>query len=280
MEIIRHRTADDFLHRAGGWLEQTEAENNLILGIAGFFRAQSYAARVQPYFLTVEDMGVVFGVALLTPPRRLLVSGMPDAAVTALADHLAAEAGLVPGVLGPKAAAKFFADAWIAKTGKASRLKMSQRIYACEQLIAPIFSSGRLTLAATKDQPLIMEWCLAFCRDAGIGDEAPYYQAQVPRKLKEGLVYVWDDRKIVSMAAVERETSHGIAISWVYTPPHLRKQGYATSCVAALTRRMLDAGKRFCCLYTDLANPTSNSIYQKIGYQPTCDVQDWVFANG
>jgi predicted GNAT family acetyltransferase len=63
----------------------------------------------------------------------------------------------------------------------------------------------------------------------------------------------------------------------VYTPPHLRKQGYATSCVAALTQRMLDSGKRFCCLYTDLTNPTSNAIYQKIGYQPVCDSEDLVF---
>jgi predicted GNAT family acetyltransferase len=277
VEIIRNNTAGDFLQRAGAWLEQSEAENNLILGIAEFFRAHSGAVRIQPYFFTVEDQDTVAGVALWTPPRRLLISDMPDAAVTALAVYLAAEEGRLPGVLGPKPAVKLLADAWIAKTGKASRLKMSQRIYACEQLIVPIFRSGRLRLAATEDQPLVMEWCLAFCRDAGIGDETPYYQAQVPRKLKEGLVYVWDDSKIVSMAAVERETSHGIAISWVYTPPHLRKQGYATSCVAALTRRMLDSGKRFCCLYTDLANAISNSIYQKIGYRPICDVQDWVF---
>jgi predicted GNAT family acetyltransferase len=63
----------------------------------------------------------------------------------------------------------------------------------------------------------------------------------------------------------------------VYTPAHLRNCGYATSCVAALTRRVLESGKKFCCLYTDLANPTSNSIYQKIGYHPICDVQDWIF---
>ena len=82
---------------------------------------------------------------------------------------------------------------------------------------------------------------------------------------------------LVAMAGLERETARGIAISWVYTPAHLRRHGYATACVAALTQRMLDNGKSFCCLYTDLANPTSNSIYQKIGYRPVCDVQDWIF---
>jgi predicted GNAT family acetyltransferase len=153
---------------------------------------------------------------------------------------------------------------------------MSERIYACKQLIAPTFTSGRLRLASEKDQCLVMEWCVAFCHDAGIEEEAAHCQAQVPRKLTEGLVYLWEDREAVSMAAVERETPHGIAVSWVYTPPQFRNHGYATSCVGAMTQRMLDSGKRFCCLYTDLANPTSNSIYQKIGYQPICDVQDWI----
>ena len=61
----------------------------------------------------------------------------------------------------------------------------------------------------------------------------------------------------------------------VSTPP--RNKGYASSGVAILTKRMLDNGKRFCCLFTDLANPTSNSIYQRIGYGEICDVEDWIF---
>jgi uncharacterized protein len=79
------------------------------------------------------------------------------------------------------------------------------------------------------------------------------------------------------MAIVQRETVSGICVSMVYTPPDLRSQGYATSCVAALTQRMLDSGKKFCCLYTDLTNPTSNAIYQKIGYEPVCHSEDLVF---
>jgi uncharacterized protein len=80
------------------------------------------------------------------------------------------------------------------------------------------------------------------------------------------------------MAAASRDTGHGIAINYVYTPPQHRCCGYATSCVAELTQRQLASGKSFCCLYTDLANPTSNSIYQRIGYQPVCDAQMWLFG--
>jgi predicted GNAT family acetyltransferase len=62
-----------------------------------------------------------------------------------------------------------------------------------------------------------------------------------------------------------------MTVSGVYTPPELRCKGYATSCVAELSRNILQSGKKFCMLYTDLANPTSNSIYMKIGYWPVCD---------
>jgi predicted GNAT family acetyltransferase len=57
----------------------------------------------------------------------------------------------------------------------------------------------------------------------------------------------------------------------VYTPPGRRGRGYATALVAALSAELLAAGRRFCFLYTDLANPTSNRIYQRIGYERVCD---------
>ena len=64
----------------------------------------------------------------------------------------------------------------------------------------------------------------------------------------------------------------------VYTPPELRGHGYASAVVAALSQRLLDAGHQYCALYTDLANPTSNSIYQKIGYTPVSDAVEYAFG--
>ena len=58
-----------------------------------------------------------------------------------------------------------------------------------------------------------------------------------------------------------------MAINSVYTPKEYRQKGYATAVVAELSRTILNSGKKFCTLFTDLANPTSNSIYQKIGYK-------------
>ena len=94
-------------------------------------------------------------------------------------------------------------------------------------------------------------------------------------------MYVWEhEGRPVSIAAYAGPTPNGIRVSHVYTPPELRGRGYASAVTAALTQHLLDTGYRYCFLYTDLSNPTSNSIYQKIGYQPVADVDEWLFDGG
>ena len=277
MNVIRHKTAREFLERAGEWLEQAEAENNLIPGISRYFVTNEGRAQVNPYLLTVEESGTLLGAVLMTPPRHLIIARMSDPALVALADYFLKESITVPGVVGPKSMTQLFADYWKIKTGKSSRLKMSQGIYACERVVFPVYNRGRLRPAIESDETLLVEWSGEFCRDAGIEDEIEYQKTRIPNEIARQSLYVWDKGQAVSMALVQRETARGVCISMVYTPPHLRKQGYATSCVAALTQRMLDSGKRFCCLYTDLTNPTSNAIYQNIGYEPVCGSEDLVF---
>ena len=278
MNVVRHKTAADFLAQASHWLEQAEAENNLILGIAAFFKSYARQPKFEPYYLTVyNNDGMIVGAALMTPPRRLLIARMPVPAVTLLAGHLLTEGTPVPGVLGPKECARVFAENWIGKTAVSSRVKMRERIYACAAVIPPVSSPGSLRTATTEDESLLVKWAGEFCREANIEDETAYMQSQIPTLIRNDCLYVWENGEVVSMADLRRETAHGIAVSLVYTPPRLRNKGYASSCVASLTKRMLDNGKKFCCLFTDLANPTSNSIYQKIGYREICDVDDWIF---
>ena len=277
MKVVRHHTASKFLDRAGAWLESAEAENNLILGIAAYFRSYIGQLTVEPYFLTLEASGAILGAALMTPPRRLLLTTMPDPAVTTLADFMLAETVTVPGALGPRFETRLFTDYWRSRTGRLCHARMSGRIYTCETVAPLKHAPGRLRPATNDDEPLLSEWCVQFCLDARIEDETVYFKARLPSKTADGSLFIWENDDPVAMAGLERETAHGIAISWVYTPRHLRRSGYATACVATLTQRILNGGKKFCCLYTDLANPASNSIYQKIGYRPVCDVQDWIF---
>jgi uncharacterized protein len=93
-----------------------------------------------------------------------------------------------------------------------------------------------------------------------------------------GQLHFWlDGGHPRAMVAATRETRSGCAINTVYTPPQFRRCGYATAAVATLSASLLDAGRRFCCLYTDLANPTSNAIYAKIGYRPIRDDSEIAF---
>jgi hypothetical protein len=73
------------------------------------------------------------------------------------------------------------------------------------------------------------------------------------------------------MAGSSRGPTNGATVSVVYTPARNRRHGYASACVAALSQSLLDDGYRFCTLYTDLSNPTSNKIYQNVGYRPIED---------
>ena len=91
-------------------------------------------------------------------------------------------------------------------------------------------------------------------------------------------IYIWEDGCSACMAAQTRPTAHGIGVSLVYTPADLRRKGYASASVAALSQMLLDSGRSFCALFADLANPTVNHIYQAIGYVPVADWESYVFG--
>ena len=83
----------------------------------------------------------------------------------------------------------------------------------------------------------------------------------------DGGFALWEDEgRVVSVSGWGGPTPNGIRVGPVYTPPELRGRGYATALVAELSQSLLDGGRRFVFLYTDLANPTSNAIYERIGY--------------
>lgn len=128
------------------------------------------------------------------------------------------------------------------------------------------------------DLDLLSDWNLRFCHD--IGEEYDLQQAReyATAGIANRSRYLWTvDGEPVSMAAATGQTPSGIRINWVYTPDRLRGRGYASALVATLSRKLLSEGRQFCFLYTDLANPTSNNIYQKIGYVAVCDAAHHTF---
>jgi hypothetical protein len=142
--------------------------------------------------------------------------------------------------------------------------------------------AGRSRIAAFEDRDLLLAWVEAFKQEAlGAADPADVV-ADVDRWIarRGKAVHLWEDGEIVSLCGVGGPTPNGIRIGPVYTPPGLRGRGYASALVAAVSQAELDAGRTFVFLFTDLANPTSNHIYQEIGYEPVRDFDDWRFERG
>jgi predicted GNAT family acetyltransferase len=131
------------------------------------------------------------------------------------------------------------------------------------------------------DRELLARWIAAFSAEAGTEPVEPHEWADRSLAADPALrgIYLWEDGGVVvSLAGYTGPTRHGMRLGPVYTPPELRGHGYASAVTAALTQMLLDGGRRFCSLFTDLANPTSNKIYQEIGYRPVVDVDIYAFA--
>ena len=188
----------------------------------------------------------------------------------------------VDGILGPKGAAERFATRWAERNLATARLDVAERIFRLERLVPPERpAEGRWRLAEGADRDIIASWLRAFHEEATPG-QPPLADAEaVAERWTQGLyrqMYLWEDGgRVVSMVGAGGKTPNGIRIGPVYTPPDARGRGYASSLTAATSRDQMDRGHRFCFLFTDLANPTSNKIYRAIGYEPVCDVDMYRF---
>ena len=207
---------------------------------------------------------------------------LPHAPLPALPDAHAPSGGGgpggVPGVIGPEAEGAAFAEVWGERTGVRSRLEMRQTIYALDTFAPPGRSApGTLRQAVPDDRELAVGWMRAFQEEAHL-PPADEIEGRVEGLTVAGDLYLWEDGAPCTMAAVVARTPHGARLGYVYTPPELRGRGYGTAASAAVTERILESGARFCFLYADRANATSNAIYQQLGYEPVCQVVDYRFG--
>jgi predicted GNAT family acetyltransferase len=283
MEICTYANPAQFLETAQPFLEQDEARNSLILGVTIRLCERPDWTDHLPYLATISGLGQpVLLAAAITPPQNLLLAAVPatpDEAVNLLVHNLQADGWPVPGVMAETALARQFVRLWAQATGAQARLKTRERIYRLDQVILPERPApGRLRKAEPDDLALVSAWRLAFHREALQEDPPENYTEQVARLVAAGLIYVWDNDGPVSMLAKTRPTPRGISIGAVYTPPEQRGRGYASAAVAALSQKLLEEGRSFCTLYTDLDYPTSNAVYQRIGYRPIGDATEYRFS--
>jgi uncharacterized protein len=279
VHLQRFETVEGFLGVAEDFLVDREAEHNLLLGICNTLLTAPGVYREPPYFAVVTRGDEIVGVALQTPPWDLALSEMDDPmAVDLIVEDRIGDA--LPGVIGPTALAERFADAWAIRTGATVNLAVRERAFRLTQVTWPRRAPGRMRAARQSDRGLLYDWLGDFTEEA-LGGHLPADLDDIADRWAAGInrtMQLWIDNGLpVSMAGVGSPTPHGIRIGPVYTPNDRRSRGYASNLVAAACAGALDAGRRFCFLFTDLANPTSNHIYQEIGFQPVTDVDRWTF---
>lgn len=269
--------ADSFLAPTRAALERHESVNGLMLGLGLRLAHEPNAYGSQPYFATVGSAAGLQIAALMTPPHKLLLYAEEDrewAGVRLIADALLRGGWPVPGALAREAVAEAFAATWHSKSGTGYWTGMRQRIYELRQVLHPRYPAGEFRPAGFADIELVRQWACGFFDDCFGGGHYEQIMRSAEEKVRNGTLYLWVDGAPTSMAARTRPTPHGEAVGFVYTPSNKRRKGYASAVVARLSQRILDDGKEFCTLYTDLANPTSNRIYQQIGYTAIADVID------
>ena len=265
-----------------------EARHNLLLGIIGNVVSGTRAYSDQhPQAWVATQSDAVAAVAVRTPPFRLVLSDIASPGVAhALAAAIAQDESDIPGVVGNRPTVSDFVVAWRDVTGQDIDRTMEQGVYALSAVTHPLGVKGSGRPATQADRDVLVEWLLAFGRELNdrfmqqLNDR--FMQQRSLRELDERLTdsdagyQLWVvDGQPVSVVGFGSFTPNGARIGPVYTPPELRGHGYATALVADISEELLRRGRRHCFLYTDLANPTSNSIYGKVGYDWVCASEQW-----
>ncbi len=275
---MRARTFDDsatFLDVAGPWLTERLAENNLLLGVATRDRTEPGYYCDDPWFALVSDGDGPVLAAMRTPPRPMLIGRGSLAAVSALAEAARRDQPDNPGVIGPREEAEAFAVAWGATD---VRVDMDMRAYEITAVSPdPRRPAGTLRPVREDEQPLLADFIRGFRRDAHLTDVTPPDEVARRMVARTRAFFLEVDGAPVTSVAGSPDLPGAARVGMVFTPPELRGRGYGSAATAALSERLLTDVERVF-LFTDLANPTSNSIYQRVGYRPVCDYVELVFG--
>jgi RimJ/RimL family protein N-acetyltransferase len=241
--------------------------------LSGLAEAASPAGAV---LLTVWADGRLSGVAMRTPPHPLLCGGLSESTVEPAAAALARSDAALPSVRGPEARANAFASAWRRHTGAEPEVTTRERLHRLGELLPPAAVPGEPRPHAPDDVDLLADWTARFFLET-FGSVAPpaVHRAFLDGYLRMGVRFVlWTHGgRPVSLAMIRPPVAGVSRIGPVYTPEDQRGHGYGSAVTAAASRTAATMGAVDVVLFTDLANPISNGIYQRIGFRP---VSDWL----
>jgi GNAT superfamily N-acetyltransferase len=271
MNVSLHTNAEAFAQLVRPLLLQNEAAHCSPLAILDTL-INDPTRYARALLFSVEEATEIVAMAWMTPPHPLGFTAMPSEGVERLAEFCATLEDEVPSVVGPRPAVDEFKDRWLRKTGASLASSMTQGIYQLTEVTPPRGVPGAMRFAAESDRELLAEWTHCFAVDCGLPSSREQAEVSVQACLRHGSRVFWEHEGCpVSMAGFGGRTPSGMRVSHVYTPPEYRGKGYASAVVGTLSQHLLDRGHQFCFLYTDLSNPTSNRIYQRLGYRFVCE---------
>jgi GNAT superfamily N-acetyltransferase len=275
MDFVLYDEPDAFWSTVAPVFEADPIRHTIALTVLSGLRVAGTDGFDAPLLVSITDGESVVGAAFCTPPWPLGVSGVPVDVVPQLVEFLREREYTPSGVTGPRPPADAFAAAW----GGQSRVLMNMRCYRLGQLEPPEVL-GELRLAEASDVQMLAGFEQEFMREAA-HDPGGNYGQRVRQSLVLGNAHgIWSDGGGVRAMARASVPQRGMSrVGLVYTPPEHRRRGYGAAVTAAVSGWALANGADDVVLFTDLANPTSNSIYQRIGYTPVYDAVEYRFGS-
>ncbi|MET9969223.1 GNAT family N-acetyltransferase [Streptomyces sp. NPDC006356] len=270
-----------FLSHAGGFLRSRPDLHTVALTVTETLRTGGLRAYGDeaPLFGALEVGGQVRAAYFRTPPHRLNVTPLTSDEAESLAAHLVALGHSVPGVMAARETAEAFSAAWGRLAGGRATVSRRERLYRLGNLTVPQpLPRGRARVAGKEDREQLAHWYGEFIE--AVGDHAARdATAWADSRISYGGVTLWEaeDGTPLAMAGVTPVVAGQVRVAPVYTPAPLRGRGYAGAVTAQVSRSVLASGVREVLLFTDLANQTSNSLYQRIGYRAVADFTAYDF---
>ncbi|SFA97378.1 hypothetical protein SAMN04488072_104248 [Lentibacillus halodurans] len=251
-------------------LLKKEACNNLMLGILNRLQHDDFEKEKGYYLGVAEVYDTAVYAFMQTPPNNWILADVDtiDADTLQQVARFIYKSGVdISGVIGPPDKAKVFINELASLGDMETIVHMEQFIYQLNRVNPIPVTAGYLTEAARNDHQLVKNWLIQFGMEANEQISAEHADLLAQSFVDKRSIYLWKvDNKPVSMVNQSRRTKNGTTINAVFTPDEYKRNGYATAAVARLSEKLLQDGNKFCSLYTDAANPSSNSIYKKIGY--------------
>jgi predicted GNAT family acetyltransferase len=274
MKLVLYDQVEDFKNLALPIYMASEAIHCIALGALTHMGAEKPEST---YLFSVEDNGKRY-IGFMSHPYPMALTQMPDEALDTIIRSAKDWEHPVKGVLGADGIAPRFATRWTKQTGQMQSRSMKQGIYQLDNVIFPKDPPGAMRIATSTDFDLLVRWNLRFNVDCKLpvqeGSSERYAELAIANQNR----YLYEvGGQAVCMAGLSGKTPNGIRVSWVYTPDEHRGKGYASHLVAALSQKCLNDGNKFCFLYTDLENPTSNKIYTNVGYQKMAESEHIAF---